>query len=71
MKKLVVGLFGVWATMTTNWELGETGLCGDVGPSCPQRTQRYGVCCEDNRVWYLNYCVACQAVLFIFILGMH
>lgn len=45
------------------WSQREYGLCIGAEPSCPQRMQKYGVCCKINGInqFFNNFCLACQA----------
>ena len=49
----------------------EEGLCIEKPESCPNRIQKYGICCtpENSRAprEFQNYCQGCQAVIYIFI----
>lgn len=54
------------------WELEETGLCIQKEGTCSITLQRYGVCCKlgSQLIEFKNYCLACQAVLILLLLGM-
>ena len=45
------------------WSQRETGLCIGAEPSCPQKMQKYGVCCKINGAnqFFNNFCLACLA----------
>ncbi len=45
------------------WSQKEYGLCIGAEPSCPQRMQKYGVCCKIEGVnkFFNNFCLACKA----------
>lgn len=45
------------------WSQREYGLCIGAEPTCPQKMQKYGVCCKINGVnqFFNNFCLACKA----------
>ncbi len=68
MRILLVLLGVVWSVVGKKdiedvWSQREYGLCLGAEPSCPQKMQRYGVCCKINGVnqFFNNFCLACKA----------
>ena len=45
------------------WSQKEYGLCIGAEASCPQKMQKYGVCCKINSInqFFNNFCLACKA----------